>query len=145
MRVVVSDEYEAALERGVSEAEATIATNLQYRRDTSGMKLWEIGAALGGMDLGNLSRYLTGKRSLSLPLLVKLGTVFGVDPRDWMLPPKDFKKAYPAGDARPFEVAVVPTSSPRSSSRSTAASRNARERGLSAVNRFSVVHKNVAA
>lgn len=112
-------DYEARLEKGVTQAEALIAKNLQYRRDALGMKLWEVSAALGGMDLGNLSRWLSGKREYTVPILVKFGVVFDVDPADWMLPHKAFAKRYPATDQRPFEVRVVPSRPTRGSNRAT--------------------------
>lgn len=40
-------------------------------------------AVLLGVNQGTVSRLLSGKRSLSLPLAVKLRKTIGIDPSEW--------------------------------------------------------------
>lgn len=133
MRVVTDDSYGAALDKMVKEVLTNVATNLRWRREQLGMKLWEVSAATGGMEIGGLSRLFNGQREYYPSTLAKLSVALGVEYADWHLPPKEFKKRYADGGERPFEVRVVATAKSRSSSRSKAANRNGRERGLSAL------------
>lgn len=73
------------------------------------------------MEIGNLSRVFNGQKEFYPSTLAKLSVALGVAYADWHLPHSEFKKRYPAGGERPFEVRVVPTAESRSSLRSKAA------------------------
>lgn len=120
MRVVMDGGYEAQFEKGTKEVLATVSENLRWRRQELGLKLWEVSAATGGMEIGSLSRLFNGHREFYPSTLVRLSVALGVEYADWHLPPAQFKKKY-RGDERPFEVRIVPTAGSRSSLRSKAA------------------------
>lgn len=120
MRVVMNDQYGAVVEKSIGKTEAQISENLKWRKEALDMKLWQLSAAFGGMDLAALSRYINGKKEFSVPILVKFSSALGVDVADWFLPSAQFRAKYKGDDEAPFEVRVVPTAGSRSSSRSKA-------------------------
>jgi hypothetical protein len=103
---------------------STVGANLRWRKESLALKLWEISAATGGMEIGGLSRLFNGQREFYPGTLVRLSLALGVEFGDWFLASSEFKKRYPAGDARPFRIEAVPTGRSRSSSASTGARQN---------------------
>lgn len=89
----------------------TVSENMVWRRDQLGLKLWEISAATGGMDMGHLSRLINGHREFYPSTLVKLSRAFGVEFTDWFLPHDRFVKKYAKRTKRVEIVVKGPSNS----------------------------------
>lgn len=83
------------------------AKNLRWRRGQLGLKLWEVSAASGGLEIGGLSRLLNGQKEFYPSTLVRLSRAMSVEFEDWFLPHTEFKKRYGKRTKLPEIVALL--------------------------------------